>query len=93
MPSSGELGDWQIELLEGENDPHVDFVDVFLGLLKDNFEALEGIGISRDDIAIWVLYEYDGECNLTFHAADLMRLGEAGIDLCVSCWQSPAVSE
>jgi hypothetical protein len=87
-PSSKDSGSWVLELEERPNDPVIPFVDLFLCLIEDKFDLLEGIGVSRDDITIWLLYEYDEQCNMEFSAADLKRLGEAGIALCVSCWQA-----
>lgn len=86
--SSVEPGQWALALEEGPNDAPVPFVEVFMGLLEGRFDALEGIGVSRDDITIWLLYEYDEQCNLEFSASDLKRLGDSGISLCVSCWQA-----
>ena len=87
-PSSAESGHWAFELEESSTDPPTPFVDVFLGLIGDKFGFLESIGVTRDDITIWLLYEYDQQCNLEFSATDLKHVGEAGIALCVSCWQS-----
>jgi hypothetical protein len=89
-PSSNESGSWTLEFEEGSNDPPINFVDRFLELLDNKFDFLDSIGVSRDDITIWLLYEYDEQCNLEFSSKDLMRLGEAGIGLCVSCWQAPS---
>jgi hypothetical protein len=88
VPSSQDEGDWSFELRESPNDPPTRFVDIFLGLLADKFGALEEIGVSRDNIAVWLLYEYDGQCNIEFQPDDLRMLGEAGITLCISCWET-----
>jgi hypothetical protein len=79
---------WAFQKEEGPSDPPTPFVDVFLGVLQDKFSALENIGVARDDITIWLLYEYDDQCNLEFSARDLKLLGNARISLCVSCWQA-----
>jgi len=90
-PSSEESGHWAFELKEGPDDPPIPFVDIFLGLIGEKYGLLESVGVSRDDITVWLLYEYDGQCNLEFPATDLKRLGEAGITLCVSCWEAMPV--
>lgn len=87
--SSDDAGDWSLVLDEGPNDPPTPFVDVFFRVLEGRFGALEQVGVARNDITVWVLYEYDQQCNLEFPATDLERLGNAGISLCVSCWQAP----
>jgi hypothetical protein len=87
--SRGPGGGWQIVRREGPTDPPVAFVDEFLSVLDGKYEALEGLGINRDRITMWVLYEYDQQCNLEFNPDALKRLGNNGISLCVSCWQAP----
>jgi hypothetical protein len=91
--SSDGAEDWNLTLDEGRDDAPVPFVDVFLGVLDGHFTSLERIGVSRDDITVWLLYEYDEQCNLELPAADMKRLGDSGISLCISCWQSPAKVE
>ncbi|MBB5031350.1 hypothetical protein [Prosthecobacter vanneervenii] len=39
-------------------------------------------------ISLWVLYEYDQQCNLEFSPEDLNRLAASKAVLCVSCWQA-----
>lgn len=87
--SSDDVGDWNLVLEERRDDPPTPFLDVFFGLLDGHFASLERIGVSRNDITVWLLYEYDEQCNLEFSAADMKRLGDAGISLCISCWQVP----
>ena len=78
---------WEMCLVEEELDPVVDFVDRFLNLLDEKYNALSKIGVSREDITIWRYYEYDRECNLEIAPDKMKRLGEQGISLCISCWQ------
>jgi hypothetical protein len=86
--SSEDTEDWNVTLEERQDDAPTPFLDVFLGLLDGHFASLERIGVSRDDITVWLLYEYDEQCNLEFTAADMERLGRSGISLCISCWQA-----
>lgn len=88
IPSSLEDSDWTYCLEVGEEDPPVPFIQTFLDLLHDKFERLEAMGVQRSDISIWLLYEYDDQCNLEFSPSQLAALGSAGIALCVSCWQA-----
>lgn len=85
--SIGSGPGWMLSLEEGADAPPIDFVGRFLALLEGNYEALAAIGVQRHHIAVWLLYEYDEQCNLEFSPEDLRRLGENGIALCVSCWQ------
>ncbi len=73
--------------LNVENQGYVNFIDIFLKVLNGNYDALEKIGVERDDISIWVIYEYEGQCNLEFSPLEMKNLGENGITLCISCYE------
>ncbi len=83
MPNVG----WGIEKVEGEEDEPIYFISYFLGILKSNYKKLEDIGVERHNITIWMLYEYDQQCNMEFFPDDLLELGKEGIKLCISCWE------
>jgi len=79
---------WGIELVEKKDEPeNIYFIDYFLSILKGKYEALEKIGITRDNISVWKLYEYEGQCNMEFSPEDMYNLGKEGIDFCISCWE------
>lgn len=75
-------------MIEKDSDPYIDFINEFLDLLEGKYDQLLKIGIARDDITVWMLYEYDGQCNMEFLPEQMKRLGANGITLCVSCWES-----
>jgi len=79
---------WQLGIVQKENDKYIPFISYFLSILKGKYEALEKIGITRDDISVWKLYEYEGQCNMEFSPEDMYNLGKEGIVLCVSCWEN-----
>ena len=56
--------------------------DSCLDLMK-----LENIGIEGSDISIWRIYEYDQQCGMEISPADMSRLGNYGITLCIDCFQ------
>jgi hypothetical protein len=60
----------------------------FLNILEGNYSQLLSLGITSTNITIWMVYEYDDQCNMEFHSEDTKRLGDNGITLCVSCYQS-----
>lgn len=60
----------------------------FLDLLEGKYQQLAEIGVRREDITVWKYYEYDGQCNMEFHPDETKRLGENGIVLCITCWES-----
>lgn len=86
VKSSHEHG-WILEVIEGENDEPVFFIDYFLNILSGKYEQLDKIGITREDISIWMLYEYDEQCNMEFTPDEMYKLGKEKISLCISCWQ------
>ena len=78
---------WELEKIIEEEDAYVNYIEYFLDLLDGNYEKLSLIDVERSDISIWLLYEYDLQCNMEFLPHSLKRIGENGIVLCVSCWQ------
>jgi hypothetical protein len=79
---------WTYEVFDDKVDEYFDFINVFLDLLETKYTDLKKLNIKRNDISIWLLYEYDQQCNLEFQPKGLKRLGDNGITLCVSCWDS-----
>ena len=86
--SSRATGSWARELHEEADDTSVPFAEIFLEELGGKFEELRTIGVGRSDITIWLLYEYEGQCNLEFSPAELARIGNAGLSFCISCWET-----
>ena len=78
--------DWGIEIIQSDEN-FSGILVYFLSLLEGKYEKLESIGISREDISIWVLYEYEGQCNMEYDPVSMKKLGESGILLCISCWE------
>lgn len=77
---------WGIEIIQsGENFSEI--LVYFLSLLEGKYEKLESIGISRENISIWILYEYEGQCNMEYDPVSMKKIGENGIVLCISCWE------
>ena len=66
----------------------MNFIETFLSYLNGKERELLELGVRSENISIWMLYEYDGQCNLEFSPSDMKRLGEKEISLCVSCWES-----
>ena len=86
MSSNFPYADWGIEIIQsGENFSEI--LVYFLSLLEGKYEKLESIGISRENISIWILYEYEGQCNMEYDPESMKKLGESGILLCISCWE------
>jgi hypothetical protein len=81
---------WSYEVETSDNDPYFDFINVFLDRLEPKFIDLEKLGIKKEDITIWLLYEYDQQCGLELSPSNMKRLGNNEISLCIDCWQNSA---
>lgn len=78
---------WGLQLTEKNGDEHIFFIDNFLSLLNGKYQQLEEIGVARENISVWLFYEYEDQCNMEFSSKDLYSLGKDGITLCISCWE------
>ncbi|WP_333601322.1 hypothetical protein [Flavobacterium sp.] len=78
--------EWWYKVEQNESDEYFDFINQFLNILETKYSDLEKLNIKRDDITIWMIYEYDDQCNMAFDPQRLKRIGENGITLCISCY-------
>jgi hypothetical protein len=78
---------WSYEVTSEDHEPDFEFVNVFLDRLIPEITELQKLGIEKENISIWLLYEYDQQCNMEFPPKTMKRLGDNGIVLCISCWQ------
>jgi hypothetical protein len=77
---------WTYTVNVGEEEPYYDFINKFLDILEPKFADLEKIGVTKDNILFWLLYEFDQQCGMEFHPQEMKRLGESGIHLNIDCW-------
>lgn len=77
---------WMYMVSEVEDEPCCDFINMFLDILEPKFTDLEKIGVTKDNILFWMLYEYDQQCAMEFHPQEMTRLGQSGIHLNIDCW-------
>jgi hypothetical protein len=87
QPLSYKYG-WSYEVIFGEKENGLDIIEKFLDSLENKYEILKEIGISNNDISIWLIYGYENQCNMEFNPKTLMRLGANGITLCISCYKT-----
>lgn len=83
---------WEIQFTQNENDEYISYIEFFLSILEGKYNQLNKIGVARENISIWVFYEYDGQCNLEFSPSDLLKIGKEGITLCISCWEGNKIN-
>jgi len=81
-----EVG-WGLEIIQDGKEDYVDFINNFLDILESKYDSLREIEIPRSRISIWLIYEYQDQCNLEFAPEDLKRLGNNEISLCISCYE------
>lgn len=81
-------GSWMYTVTETDTDPYFDFINSFLDLLEPKFADLEKLGVTKDKILFWLLYEYDQQCGMEFRPQEMARLGQSGIHLNIDCWTS-----
>ncbi|MDP1727719.1 MAG: hypothetical protein Q8M15_13120 [Bacteroidota bacterium] len=79
---------WIYEIIQKQDEVYFDFINNFLDILDDKYDKLSRLRVMKNDISIWMLYEYDQQCNMEFDSNRLKRLGENGITLCISCWEA-----
>ena len=88
---NAEHSSWELERAIQEGEMYTDYISYFLNLLDGNYDKLSTLGIERDHISIWLLYEYAQQCNMEFLPHHMKRMGENGIVLCISCWQKDSL--
>lgn len=78
-----DSGYWEMELIENVGNELSEILlfyeDAKPTLLKNNIDTI--------DVSIWILYEYEQQCNLEFDLVTLKALSKLGIQLCISCWE------
>ena len=78
---------WTYIVEEHEESPTFDFINAFLDLLEPQFEKLEEVGVNKDKLLFWLLYEFEHQCALGFSPQEIQRLGANGIALNIDCWE------
>ena len=81
-----QYSSWMYMVTETDTDPYFNFINSFLDLLEPKFADLEKLGVTKDKILFWMLYEYDQQCGMEFHPQEMTRLGQSGIHLNIDCW-------
>jgi hypothetical protein len=84
--TSDEPSTWCLQLVEDEEkDIYHDFINIFMDLLEPNFDRLKKLGIDKENILVWLVYEYELQCALEFNPKELERLGKNGIAFNIDC--------
>ena len=81
-------GYWEYEIDENDRSFN-NAINTITDKIEKNSKHLAKYGISSDNMAIWIFYEYEEQCNLEFAPFELKRLSENNLSLCISCWENP----
>lgn len=76
---------WTYQVTEDDEAEYFDFINNFIDILEPNFERLKSIGINKEDIIIWLFYEYEQQCSMSFNPQEMKRLGQSGISFNIDC--------
>lgn len=77
---------WVYELEVGDEESE-GIIFNFINLIELKKKELVAIGINDDQISVWIVYEYSGQCDLEFSPLLLKKIGDNGISLCISCYE------
>ena len=58
-----------------------------LDLIESKKNELINLGVCFAESTIWMIYNYEAQCNMEFDSQLLQRTGSLGLKLCVSCYQ------
>ena len=72
---------WEYEVITNEEDEYFNFINNFLDILNPKLIDLEKLGVIKENILFWLLYEYNQQCAMEFNPQEIKRLGESGIHL------------
>lgn len=72
----------------GDDELYYDYISYYLDLLEDKLDDLNKIGISLEAISIWIFYQCEERFDYEFEPEVLKRIGEYGVSLCISCFES-----
>jgi hypothetical protein len=77
-----------IEIVENEEDSRFDCVNEFIKIIQANKIIIDKYKLTESNIALFINYEYDEQCNMEFSIDELKKLVDYEIVLCISCWQN-----
>ncbi len=78
---------WTYQINDKEADgPSFDFINHCLDFLEGKREQLASLGVAEGGIGIWLNYEYEHQCSMSFNAQEMKRLGENGVHLNIDCF-------
>lgn len=79
---------WTVLVDSNQSFKGISHVDDLLTMIEGKESALAEIINDIDEaISLWVLYEYEQQCNLEFSPQELKKLSANNVSLCISCWQ------
>lgn len=77
---------WIYELAQNEKDNYINFIDIFTNILNEKIDLLKNIWIQKNDISIWILCNFEEQCNLEFSSNQINNLSKIWVWLNISCY-------
>jgi hypothetical protein len=75
---------WEYEI--ETNDQFHNAIETITDILHANKDKILNLGISSNEIVLWLFYGYEEQCNMEFSPQDIKNLSTIGITFCISCW-------
>jgi hypothetical protein len=87
LESEDNTAYWSTSITCSDDKEYINFIDHFRKLLEGKLKKLSYFLEGPDPITIWILYEYENQCNMEFSLKDLQDFEKMGAGLCISCWE------
>jgi hypothetical protein len=70
-----------------------DYSNYFKKIIHPNINLIRKYLYGDHPISVWILYEYEDQCNIELLPSDIKNLASFDAVLCISCWESDSMSE
>lgn len=77
---------WSIDINATKKKSYWEVLNTLIDLVENKIPALQLEGIQKDDVTLWLICGFSGQCNLEFNPKTLERIGNNGITFCISCY-------
>jgi len=85
--SESRDGFWIKSIHQKEGEQGVDFTKIFRDLIEPHLSSIRQLTWSEQAISVWVLYEYDQQCNFELSADNMRDILAIEAYFCISCWE------
>ena len=89
MKSNIKISDmWILNIEASEQNSYPKILNHFCDIIENYFEELVNLGLSKNDITIWLIFEIEKneQMNIEFNAELMARLSKNAKAFCISRW-------